>query len=434
MTAGASLPPDDSAATPGAAPGDDQLDPEVPPDATSLDDVDGVPKGFDDDSEPVDGPESTPDPAEASRPDDVIREPEDVAPDTTDGETGEARQVTPEGETTSMDAEDPAPKKRAALVYNPIKVDPDRLRDQVTRLSADAGWAEPLFFETTVDDLGDDVTRQALAEGVDAVMVAGGDGTVRAVSEAMAGTGVPLTIVPSGTGNLLARNLGLPLGDSEPMVAATFAGMTHPVDIGFADIRRADGSRERHAFVVMAGIGLDAAMIANTNSQLKKTVGWVAYVDGAARSLATAKAFRVMYQMENGRLHAARVQSVLFANCGALPAGIALIPEASIVDGLLDVAVIQPSGWFGWLGVWRKVWWDNSVLRRFRAGRRVLERRGRNSSVRFLQDEAIELATSPAQPIELDGDEFGEAVRIRCTIEQGALTIVVPEGHDTSNL
>jgi diacylglycerol kinase family enzyme len=137
--------------------------------------------------------------------------------------------------------------------------------------------------------------------------------------------------------------------------------------------------------------------------------------------------------MESDRLHSARVQSVLFANCGALPAGIALIPEASIVDGLLDVAVIQPSGWFGWLGVWRKVWWDNSVLRRFRAGRRVLERRGRNSSVRFLQGEGIELATSPAQPIELDGDELGEAVRIRCTIEQGGLSIVVPEGHDTSN-
>jgi diacylglycerol kinase (ATP) len=378
--------------------------------------------------------DDAPDPAEAARPDDVIRQPDDIAPDKADGESGAARQVTPEGETTSMDAPDPAPRKRAALVYNPIKVTPDRLRALVTDLSAAADWAEPIFFETTVDDLGDDVTRQALEEGVDAVLVAGGDGTVRAVAEAMAGTGTPLTIVPSGTGNLLARNLNLPLNDPEPMVAATFAGDTHPVDIGFADIRRADGTRDRHAFVVMAGIGLDAAMIANTNSQLKKAVGWVAYVDGAARSLATAKAFRVMYQMKERRLHSAKVQSVLFANCGALPAGISLIPEASVADGLLDVAIIQPTGAFGWLGVWRKVWWDNSVLRRFRAGRRVLERRGRDSSVRYLQGEGIELATQPAQPIELDGDEFGEAVRIRCTIDRGALLVVVPDGHDTSTL
>ncbi|MDX2376495.1 NAD(+)/NADH kinase [Microbacterium sp. LRZ72] len=326
-------------------------------------------------------------------------------------------------------------RRRAALVYNPIKVNQDALRATVTRLSDAAGWGEPLFFETTVDDLGDDVTRQALDEGADAVLVAGGDGTVRAVSEAMAGTGVPLTIVPSGTGNLLARNLNLPLGDAEPMVAATFAGVTHPVDIGFADVRRADGSRDTHGFVVMAGIGLDAAMIANTNPQLKKSVGWVAYVDGAARSLATSKPFRVMYQMKGSqKLHSTKVQSVLFANCGALPAGIALIPEASVTDGVLDVAMLQPAGWFGWVGVWRKVWWDNSVLRRFRAGRRVLERRGRNSSVRYLHGEAIELATSPGQPIELDGDEFGEAVRLRCRIERGALTIVLPEGHDTSVL
>lgn len=377
---------------------------------------------------------AAPDPKEAAAPDDVIREPEDVEPDTADGEGGEARQVTPEGEPAPMEEPDGSLRKRAALVYNPIKVDQERLRDLVTRMSESAGWAEPIFFETTVDDLGDDVTRLALEEGADAVLVAGGDGTVRAVSEAMAGSDVPLTIVPSGTGNLLARNLNLPLNDPEPMIAATFAGTTHPIDIGFADIRRHDGSRERHAFVVMAGIGLDAAMIANTNPQLKKSVGWVAYVDGAARSLATAKPFRVMYQMKEGRLHSAKVQSVLFANCGALPAGIALIPEASVADGMLDVAVLQPTGWFGWIGVWRKVWWDNSVLRRFRAGRRVLERRGRNSSVRFLQGEGIELATSPAQPIELDGDEFGEAVRIRCTIQAGGLRVVVPDGHDTSRL
>ncbi|MDX2292881.1 MULTISPECIES: diacylglycerol/lipid kinase family protein, partial [Streptomyces] len=130
--------------------------------------------------------------------------------------------------------------------------------------------------------------------------------------------------------------------------------------------------------------------------------------DGAARSLVNAKPFRVMYQLDGHghRLHSAKVQSVLFANCGALPGGVALIPGASIADGILDVAVIQPSGVFGWLGVWRKIWWDNSVLQRFRAGRRVLERR-RDTSVRYLRGSGIELATSPAQPIELDGDEFG---------------------------
>ncbi len=170
----------------------------------------------------------------------------------------------------------------------------------VERLSERAGWEKPLFYETTVDDLGDDVTRQALEAGVDAVLVAGGDGTVRAVVEAMSESGVPLTIVPSGTGNLLARNLLLPLANSEAMVQATFTGDKLAIDVGFAAIRREDGTSEERAFVVMGGMGLDAAMIANTSRDLKKRVGWVAYVDGAARSLANAKPFHIMYQVPVG--------------------------------------------------------------------------------------------------------------------------------------
>ncbi|MFN3949819.1 diacylglycerol/lipid kinase family protein [Microbacterium sp.] len=373
-----------------------------------------------------------PDPKDAAEPDDAIHQPEDVDPDSSEEMPGKAQRVDAEGDEAPMDAE-PAQKKRAALVYNPTKVEQDALRARVAELSAEAGWAEPLFYETTVDDLGDDATRAALDEEVDAVLVAGGDGTVRAVAEALTSTGVPLTIVPSGTGNLLARNLSLPLNDADAMIRATFDGDIHPIDTGIARIRRADGEVEEHGFSVMAGIGLDAAMIQNTSDDLKKQVGWVAYVDGAARSLVSAKPFRVMYQLNGHRLHSAKVHSVLFANCGALQGGVALIPDASIADGRLDVAVLQPSGVLGWLGVWRSIVWDNSVLRRFRAGRRVLERR-KDSSVRYLRGTGIELATAPAQPIELDGDEFGEATRIYTRIVAGGLAIALPKGHDTSSL
>ncbi|MEN2738906.1 diacylglycerol kinase family protein [Microbacterium sp. X-17] len=324
-----------------------------------------------------------------------------------------------------------ADARRAALVYNPIKVDRRRLRAQVTHFAKLAGWRHPLFFETTPDDLGDGATARALEAGVDAMLVAGGDGTVRAVAHALAGRGVPLSIVPSGTGNLLARNLFLPLDDPEKMIRATFEGELRTIDVGLARIVRADGSTTEQGFVVMAGMGLDAAMIANTRPELKKAVGWVAYVDGAARSLAGAKPFRLVYQIDDHRLHTSKVHSMLVANCGALPAGIALIPDASVTDGILDVAVIQPTGWFGWIGVWRKVWWDNSVLRRFRAGRRVLERRGRDTSVHFRRGHRVEIATSPAQPVELDGDEFGEAVEMTSRVQAGALQVFVPAGHRT---
>jgi len=373
-----------------------------------------------------------PHPKDAAEPDDTIRQPEDVDPDSSAEMPGKTQRVDAEGEEAPIDAET-TQKKRAALVYNPVKVDPDTLRARVAELSAAADWAEPLFYETTVDDLGDDAARAALDEKVDAVLVAGGDGTVRAVAEALTSTGVPLTIIPSGTGNLLARNLNLPLTDSDAMIRSTFEGDVLSIDTGIARIRRASGEIEEHGFSVMAGIGLDAAMIQNTRDDLKKQVGWVAYVDGAARSLVSAKPFRVMYQLDGHRLHSARVQSVLFANCGALQGGVALIPDASVADGRLDVAVLQPSGVLGWLGVWRSIVWDNSVLRKFRAGRRVLERR-KDTSVRYLRGTGIELATAPAQPIELDGDEFGEATRIYTRIVAGGLVVALPKGHDTSTL
>ncbi|MCK2026285.1 NAD(+)/NADH kinase [Microbacterium sp. SSW1-47] len=323
----------------------------------------------------------------------------------------------------------PPVTSQAALVYNPVKVDGKRLRAQVRDLCREAGWQHPAFYPTTVDDAGQGATAEALARGVDVVLVAGGDGTVRAVAEAIAGTGVPLAILPSGTGNLLARNLGLPLTDPAEMIRAALGDFRHPIDIGWARLTRADGEEVEHAFVVLAGIGLDADMIANTRSDLKRSVGWIAYVDGAARSLPRAQPFRAVYQIGEGRLHSTKVHSILFANCGTLPAGISLIPDASITDAALDVAVIQPTGVLGWLGVWRKIWWDNSVLRRFRAGRLVLERRGTDASVHYFRGAAAEAAAPAPTPVELDGDEFGEAVRVVCRADPGALLLALPAGH-----
>ncbi|MGW9627994.1 diacylglycerol/lipid kinase family protein [Microbacterium sp. NPDC055521] len=320
----------------------------------------------------------------------------------------------------------------AALVLNPVKVDVERLRSGLVSLSRAHGWAPPRFYETSIEDPGQGITRTAIEAGAAAVIAAGGDGTIRAVAESMAGTGIPFAVLPGGTGNLFARNLGLPLLDIEKVMQAVFTGFTYPVDMGWARLNRPDGTITEHGFVVLAGMGLDADMIANTRADLKRSVGWVAYLDGAARSLPGAKPFRVVYQVDDGRLHSTKVHSMLFANCGALPAGIALLPDASLDDGAMDIALIQATGPLGWLGIWRKVWWDNSVLRRTRAGRRVLERRGRDASIRYLRGAEADAAMIGPTSIELDGDELGVAVRMVCRVQRGGLTIVLPDGHDTS--
>lgn len=316
--------------------------------------------------------------------------------------------------------------KFVTLILNPIKVDAAELSASVRDVSAQHGWAEPHFIETTVEDPGQGATRKALADGASVVLVAGGDGTVRSVSEAMAGSDVPLVIVPSGTGNLLARNLMLPIDDVDACVSAAFTGSAARVDVGFAAVTRADGKTEEHAFVVMAGMGLDAAMIRNTNPDLKKRVGWMAYIDGAARSLTASKPFRVMFQVSGEHIRHTRAHSVLWANCGQLPGGIDLIPQASIRDGMMDIAVFQPNRWWHWFFVWRTVWWHNSVLRRTKAGRTIVDRRREDGAVRYYQGEQMEVVVSAPQPIELDGDEFGEATRLVGRIERDALLTLLP--------
>jgi diacylglycerol kinase family enzyme len=313
------------------------------------------------------------------------------------------------------------------VISNPAKTEPGRMLAIARHLSRQAGWDEPLSLETTIHDAGRGCAEAALRRGADAVIVAGGDGTVRAVADAMADTGTPLTIVPSGTGNLFARNLGLPLDDPERAMAAAFGPRRRAVDIGRVRAVRPDGTVEETVFVVMAGMGMDAAMIANTRPRLKKAVGWVAYVDGAARSLPRARPFPILLQTDRSRVRSTRVYSILFANCGALPAGIALIPDASVEDGRMDVVLIRPRDWWGWLAVWRRVWWDNSVLRRFRAGRLVLERR-RDQSVHYLRAVSADAGAHPAQAVQLDGEPYGEATRLSCRILPGALLLAAPGG------
>ena len=166
--------------------------------------------------------------------------------------------------------------RRAAVVVNPTKLDDDEeFRKSVGRAMDDNGWDEPLWLETTPEDPGRGQAEAAVSAGVSLVLACGGDGTVTACAEGVTGTGVPLAIVPMGTGNLLARNIGLPSGLDEALAVA-LSGVQQPIDAG-----RVNGT----LFVVMAGLGLDARMLSDTSEPLKKRLGWLAYAISAVRHL-----------------------------------------------------------------------------------------------------------------------------------------------------
>ncbi|MDI2131912.1 diacylglycerol kinase family protein [Yinghuangia seranimata] len=309
---------------------------------------------------------------------------------------------------------------RAAVVVNPIKLDSEDGRARIARIMAEAGWAPPLWLETTVDDPGAGATRRALDEGVDLVLVAGGDGTVRECAEALAGTGVPLAVVPSGTGNLLARNLGLPI-DLADAVHVAVHGRDRPIDLGGIESDEPDAGHRY--FTAMAGIGLDAAMVADAPDALKKKVGWPAYAVSGARHLRDAR-MRVTLRIDDGPPITRRARMVLVGNVGALQAGMQLLPGAEPDDGLLDVVVFAPYGMTGWAHATLRV-----IGRRRRDEQQAAARQRRWRPIEHFTGRTVEVETARPEPRELDGDPIGPGTRMVVRVRPGALIVRVPDGR-----
>jgi diacylglycerol kinase family enzyme len=319
-----------------------------------------------------------------------------------------------------------APAKRAAVIYNPTKVDLPELRAALARGESESGWAKSLWLETSEADPGVGQAREAVKKGVDVVIAAGGDGTVRAAAEGLHKSGTPLALLPAGTGNLLARNLELPLSDVPDSVRTAFAGRDRRIDIGIVDIERGDGSRETKAFVVMAGIGLDAKMAANTDPELKKRVGWLAYVQPIVDAMRDKERVRVRYRIDDGDERSMNAHTVMVGNCGTLPGNVLLLPDAAIDDGVFDIVALRPEGFFGWVQVWTKIFWENGVLRRSTVGRKLVGMTREVRTLRYIKASEITARLDRPEDFELDGDDYGEAIAFRAWVDPGALVVRVP--------
>jgi Sphingosine kinase and enzymes related to eukaryotic diacylglycerol kinase len=315
---------------------------------------------------------------------------------------------------------------RAAIVVNPVKTDPERLREALAAAERRHGWEETLWLETTEDDPGTGQTRRALEQGVDVVIAAGGDGTVRTVAEELRGGDTALALLPSGTGNLLARNLSLTLDDVEHALDTAFDGTERAIDVGVAELRDGREETERRAFLVMAGLGIDAKMIAATDEDLKAKAGWIAYVGAIGRVLRDKNELRLRYQLDGGRPHTLHAHTVMIGNCGSLQADIMLLPDAAVDDGILDIVVLRPEDVLGWLRIAVKIFWENGVLRRSSVGRRFLRDDREVHAMNYLKGKEIVLNSNRPEQVELDGDLFGEVTSMRVRVDPGALQVKVP--------
>jgi diacylglycerol kinase family enzyme/membrane-associated phospholipid phosphatase len=345
-------------------------------------------------------------------------------------------------------------RKRVAVILNPIKVgDIDSFKGKVYEVVVREGWNAPMWFETTVEDPGAGQAQAALEAGVDLIVTAGGDGTVRAVCEEVARTGVAVGIIPLGTGNLLARNMGLPLNTREAIEVA-FSGQDRAIDLAtFATNARFDftlpsppkppalpspaatpelttgpaesglepepiGDVEESeeppttetSFLVMAGLGMDAEIMSGVDDNLKDKVGWFAYFLSGMKAL-RFPTMRVHISVDDGPFHRFRARTVVIGNVGFLQAGIPLLPNAQLDDGLLDVVVLAPKRFIGWIAIVVR------VMGRTRRTDKALNR---------MTGHKIVVRTEAPAPMQLDGDPVGSGTEITAEVHHGVLLVRVP--------
>ncbi|MFN8148067.1 MAG: diacylglycerol kinase family protein [Candidatus Nanopelagicales bacterium] len=275
--------------------------------------------------------------------------------------------------------------------------------EQLAEWAHKVGQPAPHVVATTAESPGTEQARSAVAAGADLVLAWGGDGTVNSVAAGLAGTDVALGILPAGTGNLLARNLGIPLRMRDA-AAVALTGEERRIDL--IDIGL--GGRVTTCSV-MAGIGLDAVLI-DAPEDLKNVIGPTAYVVNGIRAVGH-RTTRFGVAVDGARPHWFSAKSVLVANVGGLVAGLDLAPEAEVADGLLHVVVL-PLG---------------TPLDLLRTGTDLALRRPRNDrSRRHYAGRSVVIVSRETQPRQVDGDVVDEGRRLEARVRPGALLVRVP--------
>lgn len=285
------------------------------------------------------------------------------------------------------------------VIYNPASGSATSVDDLRDAFDEHADGHRLRWSPTTADDPGSGQATEAVERGSDVVVACGGDGTVRAAAEALAGTPTQLAVVPLGTGNLLAENLSIPTGlDAVP---SALSAATVTLDVGTVN---------GESFVVMAGVGFDAAMIRDANATVKRHLGSAAYMISAARNL-PARIVRATVAVDGEQVWSGRTAMVLVGNCGAVTGGLEVFPDADPSDGRLDVAILTAERWSDWL----------------RVGWRLLRARPQASSevVRFTGT-SVEVELDRPTAYELDGEDRPPTDRLTFGIEPGALEVRRP--------
>ena len=296
-------------------------------------------------------------------------------------------------------------RRRVAVVAHSGKTVGGGLAE-LRRLLARAGHPKPIWYEVPKSRKAPKAVRRAVKKGARLIFVWGGDGMVQRCIDALAGRKkVELAIVPAGTANLFATNLGIPK-QIAPAVRIGLHGVRRRMDVGVVN-------RER--FGVMAGSGFDAIVMRDVDSARKKRLGRLAYFRSSVHAM-RARAVGMTVRVDGAPWFAGKASAVLVGNLGTVRGGFKVFPEASERDGMLEVGVVTAHSVWQWL----------RVLSRVARGRPE-----RSPFVEMTRGKKIVVRMSRPLAYELDGGVRSAAKKLKVRVAAGAITVRAPRATKT---
>jgi YegS/Rv2252/BmrU family lipid kinase len=272
--------------------------------------------------------------------------------------------------------------------------------DELRRLLADEGVGKLLWYEVPKSKKAPKQVRKALKEGAELVLVWGGDGMVQRCVDALAGSGVTVGVIPAGTANLFAQNLGIP-EDLPEAVRIAFHGESRKLDLGMVNGEH---------FAVMAGVGFDAEMIKDADRGLKDKLGRAAYVWTGLRHV-RGELVRMEVKIDGVKWFEGEASCLLLGNVGTITGGIEAFDDARPDDGWLEIGVTTAKGPIQWA----------RVLGRMSAGRS-----DESPFVRMTRARKITVRLGTPMTYELDGGAKGVVTQLKAKVVPGGITIRVP--------
>lgn len=278
---------------------------------------------------------------------------------------------------------------------------------ELREVLAREGVADPLWYEVTKSKHAPARAREAIAGGAELFFVWGGDGTVQRCIDALAGTGAVIAILPAGTANLLATNLGVP-ADLTAAVRVGLHGQRRPLDTGTVNGEH---------FAVMAGAGFDALMIRDADKGLKDRVGRAAYVWTGVKNLGASRA-RAKIEVDGKRFFKGNVSCVLVGNVGKVIGGIQAFDGARPDDGLLELGVVTAKNPLQW----------TRTLTRVAVGKAE-----KSPFVEVTRGKRMKLVFDRRFAYELDGGDRRPAKKLRIKVHPASITICVPPMNEAAS-